>query len=135
MKSFDGKYQTSYLMVIAMFALSLTVCEIATTQEKCQNIDLENKYRGQEVEDGDLRQSAGNIQFHIGDFFQNFSYIGTFFYAKINTLTLTHTHIQRETAAMTIGKICKVDLPKNMDRQFYRQLNVGTDTESVKVEP
>ena len=40
---FDGKYMTSYLMVIVIFALSLTVCEIFAKQGKCQNFDPENE--------------------------------------------------------------------------------------------
>ena len=47
---FDGKYTTSYLMVIVMLALSLTVYEIFANYEKCQYVDLENEDQGQGVE-------------------------------------------------------------------------------------
>ena len=30
--------------------------------------------------------------------------------------THTHTHLQREAGVMTIGKICRADLPKNDDQ-------------------
>ena len=33
---FDGKYMTFCLMIIVMFALSLTIYEIFAKQEKCQ---------------------------------------------------------------------------------------------------
>ena len=48
---FDGKYLTSYLMVIVMVALSLTVDEIFAHQEECQNFDLENGGQSQGVEE------------------------------------------------------------------------------------
>ena len=44
---FDGKYLTSFLIVIVMFALSLTNYEIFANQEKCQNFYLESECQGQ----------------------------------------------------------------------------------------
>ena len=41
---------TSYLMAVVMFALSLTVCLIFVTQEKCKKFDLENEVHVQGVE-------------------------------------------------------------------------------------
>ena len=64
----NGKYMTSYLMAIAMFALSLTVCEIFAKLEKCQNIELKNEDQDQGVEE--LRHSTVNVRFHIYDFFR-----------------------------------------------------------------
>ena len=43
MAPFDGKYMTSYLMTIAMFALSHTVNDIFANQIKCQKFDVENE--------------------------------------------------------------------------------------------
>ena len=56
-----------------------------------------------------LRHSTGNVRIHIGDFFLNLSYLGTFMQ---NGYTHIHIHTQRETGVMTIGKILKTDLPK-----------------------
>ena len=67
---FDGKYLTSYMMAIVMFALSLTICEIFTKIIKYQSFDLENEGQGQEVEERNLRHSTGNIRLHIGEFFR-----------------------------------------------------------------
>ena len=47
MAPFDGKYMTSYLTEIVMFAISLTVCETFAKQEKSQNSDLEDEGQGQ----------------------------------------------------------------------------------------
>ena len=53
-----------------------------------------------------------NVRIHIGYFFQNF-YLGTYVYAKryTHTHTLIYMNTQRETGMMTLGKICKADLP------------------------
>ena len=66
----DRKYPTSYLMAIVIFSLSLTVYEISTYQEKCQNFYLENESQGQGVEKRDLCHSTINVGVHIGDFFR-----------------------------------------------------------------
>ena len=50
-------------MAITLFALSLTIYDMFTSQVKCQMFYLENKGRGQE-ENRDLRPSSGNIRFH-----------------------------------------------------------------------
>ena len=42
---FDGRYMTSYLMAIVMFAISFIIYEIFTNQIKCQKFELENKLR------------------------------------------------------------------------------------------
>ena len=55
-----------YLMVIVMFALSLTVYEIFANQEKCKNVDLE--IEGQGVEKQDLSHSTRNVQIKKGNF-------------------------------------------------------------------
>ena len=39
---------TSYLVSVAMFALSLIVCELLAKQEKYHNFDLENEGQSQE---------------------------------------------------------------------------------------
>ena len=49
-----------------------------------------------------------NIRFYVDEFYQNFSYLATYVYAK---------EIKGHTAragVMTISKICKVELPKNL---------------------
>ena len=51
--SFDGKYMTSYLKAIVIFAISHTVCKIFAKQEKWQNFDLENEDKDQGVEEQD----------------------------------------------------------------------------------
>ena len=57
MAPFDRKYITSTQLARAMFALSLTVCEIFGKQEKCQNCGVENEGQDQRVEERDLRHS------------------------------------------------------------------------------
>ena len=49
-------------------------------------------------------------------FFQNFSYLATYVYAKGNT--------QRETGVMTIGQICKVDLPYSDNNNNNNNKNI-----------
>ena len=78
MASFDGECQPSYMMVIVMFALSLAVCEIFANLINCQNFDIENEGQCQRDEKWDLRHSTENGRFHLGYFFQNFSYLGTY---------------------------------------------------------
>ena len=65
--AFDGKYMTSYLMVIIMSALSLTIYEIFTNQIECQKFYLDNE--GQE-EKWDMCHSTGNVRFDIDELFR-----------------------------------------------------------------
>ena len=58
MALFDGKYPTSYLMAIVMFALCLSIGEI---KNGGQDQGLKERY---------LRHSIGNGRFHVGDFFR-----------------------------------------------------------------
>ena len=44
---------------------------------------------------------------NIGDFFQNFSYLGNI---HLHSNGLLHTHTQRESGVLTKGKICRADL-------------------------
>ena len=83
--SFDGKYRTSYLIAIVMFALYLAVCKIFAKQEKCLIFDLKTEGQGQEVEEGHLHRSTQNVRIQIGDLFQNFTYLPTYIYAKGKT--------------------------------------------------
>ena len=55
---FDGKYPISYLIVMIMFVLLLTVHEIFADQEKYQKFDLEYEGQGQGVEDRNLRETG-----------------------------------------------------------------------------
>ena len=47
--SFDGKYMTSYLMGIVMFALTLTIYEIFAKFIKCKYFELRNNSNEQGV--------------------------------------------------------------------------------------
>ena len=92
---FDCKYQTSYLMAIVMFALSATIFEIFTNQEKGQNCYLENEGQGQGVEILDLRRSTRNVRIHIGDFFRIFATWQRTF-TQQDAHTDTHKHSERQ---------------------------------------
>ena len=89
--AFRWQIPTSYLMSIVMFALSLTVYEIVSNQEICQKFDLENEGEVQGVEERDLRHSTRNVGIHIGEIFQNLSYLAIYVYARGRTHN-THTH-------------------------------------------
>ena len=52
MAPFDGKCKTFYVMVIVVFALSLTIYEIFTVQRKRLKFDLEMKVRVKEQKTG-----------------------------------------------------------------------------------
>ena len=70
-------------------------------QKKYQT-DLENEGQDQVVVERDLRRSTGNARIHIGDLFQNFSYMGICVYAKINThIHMPHTHPHARAHART----------------------------------
>ena len=66
-----------------VFALSRTVCEIFTNPLKCKNSAFEN------------------VQFRIGDLFQNFSYLGTYGYANW-IYTYTYSMRQREISKQNL---------------------------------
>ena len=71
---------------------------------KFQKFDLENDGQGLEVEERDFHSSTGDVRFHVGDFF-------------IILVTWKHSLTHKVTArdmGDDIGKICKVDLPKNL---------------------
>ena len=87
MAPFDGKYPTSYLMAIVMFAQ--TVHEIFANQEKYQNFFIENEGQGQRVEKLDFAKLE---MFVFIRFSQNCMYLGIYVYAKGYTYTHTHTH-------------------------------------------
>ena len=53
----------------SLSSLSLAVYEIYANQVKLQKFDLENECHCQGCEKRDLRDSPGNIQFSIDDFF------------------------------------------------------------------
>ena len=72
-------------MAIVILAPSLTVYEIFAKEEKCKNFGLENKGHG--VEEWDLCQSTENVEFHIADYFSDFSYQGTYVRANLNPLS------------------------------------------------
>ena len=45
----DGKYMTSYLMALAMFTSSLTVCKIFTNEENWKTLTLNMKVKGRKT--------------------------------------------------------------------------------------
>ena len=83
----SGKYMTSYLMAIVMFALYLTVCKILDKQEKCQKFDFENEGQDHGVGDRDLRHLTGNVRVHKVDFFSRI--LATWEYTFTKTYTPT----------------------------------------------
>ena len=91
MALFDGKYMTSYLMVIVMFTLSLTSCEVFAKIIQCQVFTLKMtvKFR---VEEQDLRHFSGKVLIHIGEIFRILNYRGTYVCAKGNVHTWTQYH-------------------------------------------
>ena len=90
-----------------MFALSLTVYEIFTNKIKCQTFDLENEGEGQGGEKRDWRNSTGNFELHVGEFF---SEILVPMQILTHTYTHTHTHTSahtwKQSHQMTTGIIC-----------------------------
>ena len=115
MVPFDGKYLTSYVRAIVMFALSLSTCKIFTKVLKWKSVELENEGQGQGLRERDIRHSTGNIRFHIGEFFRIFA-------TRQNNLYKETTDTQRETGVMTIDKICKADLPEPLWTKFGCEL-------------
>ena len=101
---FDGKFPTSYLMVIVMFALSLTVYEIFANIKNAKRWPWKWKSWSRSRKTGlaPFDYKYPNLYRWI---FQNCNYLGTYVNAKGNP----HT-----SAVMTIGKICKADLLKNL---------------------
>ena len=97
-----------------MLALFLTVCETFAKQEKWQNFDLENEGQRKGVEEWDLCYSTRNVRVQIGDFFQNFSYLGSYVYAK--GCTHSHTHIQTKTT-----RDCSDDYRKNLQSTYAKK--------------
>ena len=102
MASFKGKYITSYLMTMVMFALSLTIYEIFENQIKCKMFYLKNEGQGQ-VGKRDLRHSTGNVRIFIGNFLQNYSFPEKYAYAKGNAHTNSGHKDTRKYAARDTG--------------------------------
>ena len=96
--TFDGKYMTSYLMAILMFALSITIYKIFTNQTKCQVWPWKCRSLSRKRKKG---LAPFNWKYSICDFFQNFTYLGIYLYANWWS---TCTHTQREMGVMTISK-------------------------------
>ena len=63
------RWQIHFCLMV-MFALSLSIYEIFANQIKRHKFDLENEDQDQGGEKRDLRNLAGNVRFHIGDFFR-----------------------------------------------------------------
>ena len=117
MAIFGCKCMTSYLMSFVRFALFLTFYEIFSKQIKCKQFDLEG-LRSRRTEKNGTWPIRLEMIDSMSVIFQNFSYPATYVNAKGYKHTLTHivtqTHIQRETEAMTIVKICKAELPSTV---------------------
>ena len=84
-----------------MCALSITTHEIFANQIKRYKFDLQNEDQGQEGEKLDLRHSTGNVWFHIGEYFHNFSYPVKNVDANLNTHT---THIDIDVSNFYVQK-------------------------------
>ena len=74
---------------------------------------------------------TGNVLLHLSDFLKKIlAKMGTYVYIKGNT----RKHTQRKTDVMTIGKICKEDLPKICEAidsiELMRQSMTDTATAS-----
>ena len=106
---FDGKYMTSYLMAIVMFAHHLRYIRKTNKRPKVWPWKLRSRSRRRKTGLAlfDYKFSISYMWF----FLQNVSYLLRYIHAKGNTHLYTHT--QRETGVMTAGKVCKADLPKN----------------------
>ena len=87
---FDGKYMTSYVMAIIMFASDLTIYEIFAKHIKCKTVDLENELRSRRRKKRDL---TGNVRSCIVDFLR-ISVTWTNMFAQKELFT----NMQRETA-------------------------------------
>ena len=57
--------------------------------------------QGQGVEEWNLRHSTKNVIIHIGDFFQNVSYLGTGYLRTYVYTTSKHTHTHTDTHTHT----------------------------------
>ena len=84
---FDGRYLTSYLMLIAMFALYLIICKIFAKIIKCQKYWPWKWSRSRRTGLAPYDRKCWSPYTWI---FQNFSYLATYVYAKINTHTYTY---------------------------------------------
>ena len=76
-----------------IFAIVVKSCSISRRlrdirrSRKYQKFYVENEGRCKGMGKLDVRQSTGNVLFHIVDFFQNFSCVGTYVCATIYTHT------------------------------------------------
>ena len=100
MAPFDGKYLTSYLMAIVMFALSITIKFARNLQNKknATTFTLKVKVKVKEYKKWELCHLSGNVQTHIGEFCHNFTYLATYIYVKSNTQTHACTHVHTHSA-------------------------------------
>ena len=91
---------------IVLFVLSLIVYKLFAIQEKCQNVELKMLMS---------RSSSRKTELVPFEWKSLIPYKGDFFRILVKFLCVCKkdTHTQRETGVMTIGKICKADLPKN----------------------
>ena len=65
MAPFAGKYPTSYLMAIVMFALYLTIYGDIRKSNIMPKLDLEKGRSRSRRKKRELRHSTGNVRFHI----------------------------------------------------------------------
>ena len=105
---FDVKCMTCYLMAIIMFAVHPTVFEIFVKQEKCQNWPWKWSFT--------VKKKNGTcsilLEMSASMYIIIFWILATWEHTSTQKIWHTHTHTQRETGVLTIGKICNADLYK-----------------------
>ena len=98
MVTFVGIYMISNLIAnIVMIALSLITYQIFTKQIKYKIFTLKMKVKEEKHGTCTIRLKMSNFINKFGDFFQNFSYVGTYDYANLDKHTHIHTHFQTHT--------------------------------------
>ena len=108
-------HTTSYLMAILMFALSLTVCDIFATQEKCQNFDLENECQVQGEKNGTCAIRLEIVESILVIFFRILATWEHTFMQKA-THILTHTaRDSRDAYRQNVQSKCFESLLSNTD--------------------
>ena len=82
-----------YKVIAEHYSIALTVFQILVFQflwpYKCRSRSWSTSFA---MAPFDAKYMTENIRFHTGDFFQNFSLLETYIYAKTHTHTHTHTH-------------------------------------------
>ena len=109
---------------IVMFALSLSICKMYVTNIlKCQKFwPSKRRLRSR-------RMGFVSFETNIDDFFPII--LATWEHTSMQTGYTLHTHTHRDRV-MTIGKICKPDLPKTWRTYFTQIGNVIFQRDATK---